>query len=326
VCEDANFCKAMAELKKHNNVSDTSALEETLENVVGAWPSLLYMTEAELATQIKKALTTVGAANFDDQTCAFMAEGILRTAHNAFTDRVSKLMSLAGVKPCDDCKDQYPQFKETVEKYFPTLDEASGTEMQLFVDLYNALREVYEISTQEDDVVVSNETVNHLEELKNIIEGSRQPSLEVASAAAAWLQYLVETNLESSTWNVSNTPHMTVSGDHPAMAQKARQSYSPAGDGDHEGVPEGGRESDGKNISGPSAAWSTIADGDTYPDLKNPYVPKAGEFTMPRDKGVDKEDGLAFKSGETWPNLQNPYVPKEPSVDKMKETDLIVDK
>ena len=328
--EDTNFCKAMAELKKHNNLSDSASLEEALENVVGTWPSVLYVTESELAAQIKKALTTVNASNFDDKTCAFMAEGIIRTAHNSFSDRVAKIMSLAGVKPCEDCKDKYPQFKETVEKYFQTLDEANSGEMQMFVDLYESLREVYNIADQEKDEIVCDETANHLDELKSIIEGKSQPSLEVASAAAAWLQYIVESNLETQDWSVSNTPHMTTSGDHPAMAEKARKSYSPAADAVSAGHVAGGAMSDGKTVnntqdSGEAGLWGNIGGKDTYPDLDNPYVPKAGEFTMAKEKGADKEDGLGFTDGETWPSLQNPYVPKsvEP---KMKETDLVVDK
>jgi hypothetical protein len=323
--EDSNFCKAMAELKKHNNVSDATALEETLENIVGTWPSVLYATENELTAQIKKSLTTINASNFDDQTCAFMAEGILRTAHNAFADRVSKIMSLAGVKPCEDCKDKYPQFKETAEKYFATLDESNAGEMQMFVDLYEALREIYEIANESQDEIVREETANHLDELKNVIEGKSQPSFEVASAAAAWLQYIVETNLETKDWDVSNAPHITAGGDHPAMAEKARKSFSPAGDASGS-APEGGQSSDGKAWgSADDSSWTGIGGKDTYPDLNNPYVPKSAEFTMPKEKGVDKEDGLAFDSGETWPSLQNPYVPKavEP---KMKSDDLVVDK
>jgi hypothetical protein len=55
---------------------------------------------------------------------------------------------------------------------------------------------------------------------------------------------------------------------------------------------------------------------------------------MKGEKGVDKDnnnDWDRFQSDETWPNLKNPYVPKAetPETYKMnhgKETDLVVDK
>ena len=59
--EDTNFCKAVADLKRHNNMADNSALEESLENIVSKWPSVLYLTQDELANTIKVSLETVNA-------------------------------------------------------------------------------------------------------------------------------------------------------------------------------------------------------------------------------------------------------------------------
>jgi hypothetical protein len=52
---------------------------------------------------------------------------------------------------------------------------------------------------------------------------------------------------------------------------------------------------------------------DMYPDLENPYVPKAGEFTLHGEPGVDKnwDKGLdMYQTDDTFPSLENPYVPK----------------
>jgi hypothetical protein len=88
--EDTSFCKAMADLKRYNNISDNNALEETLEAVVARWPDVLYLTHSELAEQISNALDVANVKNYDDNICNFMAEGILWKAHGAYTDQCSQ--------------------------------------------------------------------------------------------------------------------------------------------------------------------------------------------------------------------------------------------
>lgn len=337
--EDVEFCKAVADLKRQNNVSDTAALEESLENIVSKWPSVLYLTQDELAETIKHALEVVNATNFDDQTCEFMAEGILRTAHNAYVDRVHKIVTLAGTTVKEDAEDKYSEFKNVVNTFFPTLDENNALEMQVYVDLYEALREVYGLAESENDEPVKAETASYLNELAAIIQKEVEPSLEVAQSAAEWLNWLVETNLENKPWTVSNSVHQTVNGDHPDMAKKARHGYTPSSDfsgnwGDSAPV------SDGKSYKGAGASemrsrsWGNIGSKETYPSLSNPYIPKPfGDYTMKGEKGVDKDQGHLSSphGGDTWPTLQNPYVPKAETpqsykMNKGKEADLVVDK
>lgn len=339
--EDVNFCKAVAELKRHNAVSDNDALEEALGNIVTNWPSVLYLTQTELASVVKEALDTVGATNFDDQTCDFMAEGILRVAHNAYSDRVNKIFKLAGVNPDklqeDENTDKYMQFKNVVDQFYPTIDENQQLEMQVFVDLYEVIREIYEVAREEDNTHLQMETSDHLEKLLPIVQLEARPSVEIAEAATEWLSMFVETNLETKPWNVSNKPHVTVSGDHPDMAVKARHSYAPASDssGNWGDVAPA---SDGKNYKGGEAdkmrndAWGQFGGDNVFPSLQNPYTPKPfGDYTMKGEPGVDKANDPTgqWDSGDTWPNLQNPYVPASIDVWKMnkgKEQDLIVDK
>ncbi|MCK9459656.1 MAG: hypothetical protein M0R80_08460 [Proteobacteria bacterium] len=332
--EDAQFCKAVNDLRRQNALSDATALEEALENVVSNWPNVLYLTQTELAQQIKVALETVHATNYDDQVCDFMAEGILRTAQEVYTDRVEKIVKLAGTKMCEEC-DQYLAFQEIVSKFFPTVDENVQRELAVYADLYETLRKIYEASNEN---LVKVTTAGHLNELASVLQREVEPSVQVVEEAVEWLMHLIETNLAGGPWSVSNKPHQTVVGDHPAMAQKAKQGYTPASDfsgdwGDSAPV------SDGKSYRGGLAdemrnrSWSNWGNGETYPELKNPYIPKPfGDYTG-TEKGVDKASDATsqWSSSDTWPALQNPYVPKAETPDSYKmnggkEEDLVVDK
>ena len=55
IAEDTGFCKSVAELKRHNNMSENNALEETLENIVTKWPVVLYLTQTELAQSVNSS-------------------------------------------------------------------------------------------------------------------------------------------------------------------------------------------------------------------------------------------------------------------------------
>ena len=332
--EDAQFCKAVNDLRRQNALSDATALEEALENVVSNWPNVLYLTQTELAQQIKVALETVHATNYDDQVCDFMAEGILRTAQEVYTDRVEKIVKLAGTKMCEEC-DQYLAFQEIVSKFFPTVDENVQRELAVYADLYETLRKIYEASNEN---LVKVTTAGHLNELASVLQREVEPSVQVVEEAVEWLMHLIETNLAGGTWTVSNKPHQTVVGDHPAMAQKAKQGYTPASDfsgdwGDSAPV------SDGKSYRGGLAdemrnrSWGNWGNAETFPELKNPYIPKPfGDYTG-TEKGVDKASDATsqWSSSDTWPALQNPYVPKAETPDSYKmnggkEEDLVVDK
>jgi hypothetical protein len=338
LAEDVNFCKAMADLRKCNAMSDNKRLQEVLEAIVVRWPNVIYLTQAELAGSIATALETVGETSYDDQTCTFMAEGILRTAFEAYNERVQRIVKLSGMK-VESTDDAYIDFQNIVERFFKFLDENTKLEMQVFVDLYNALVEVYRLGHEEGNEFLMGEASSFLKELKGVVDQTVEPTLELAGEVAAWLMHLVETNLESEDWDVSNTPHQTIVGDHPQMAKNAQKGYTPASDfsGDWGDVAP---VSDGKSYKGGLAdemrkdAWGNWANDDTWPSLDNPYVPKAGVWTMKGEKGADvdgTDDWSRYTSNDTWPNLQNPYVPKEAGGVggrgyKMKSDNLVVDK
>lgn len=333
--KEATFVRAMVDLKKYNAVSDNSGLETTLENIVGAWPHLLLLTQDELADQIANALNSAGHMNYDDQTCQFMAEGILRKAHDAYSDKAKRIMTLSQIQP-GTSGDHYQSFKDVVDQFYPTIDESENVKYQVFADLYRALNEVYHTVDRQGDEAAKGDITTYMRDCEDVLNRQAEPDIELAETIAEWLQTLVETNIDSEEWGVSNDVHTTISGDHPRMAQNARKGYTPSSDFSGDWGAEA-PVSDGKSYHGDETekmknSWANVGGPDTAPDLSNPYVPKPfGDYKMKGEKSVVDDDGDfgTWQSGETWPSLQNPYVPKNamtPSNYKAKSDNLIVDK
>lgn len=343
--EDQVFVKAMADLKRYNNISDNSALEETLEAIVSRWPDVLYVTEGELASQIATALETANVTNYDDATCAFMAEAILRMAHHAFTDRVRKIGSLAGAATditaeCKTCDDSYKEFKTVADKFYLQLDESDQSDLRVFADLFKALHEVHRVAGETGDEATKAEVEGYMQECAAVLNRETEVDLNLAETIANYLHDLVEANVSGaeSTWDVSNSDvHRTINGDNPRMNWAAKQcdavpSKFPGDWGDEAPV------SDGKSYKGGLAdemrnrSWGNHSGSDMWPDLKNPYVPKPfGDYKMKEKSAVDdgQSDWSRYQDGDTWPNLKNPYVPDSPwdkSKYKMKSDNLVVDK
>ncbi len=316
--ENQNFCNAIAELKKCNAISDSEALEESLENIVRQYPNVLYVTEQELALIIKEALSITNSKNYDDQVCTFMAEGILRKAHAAYAEKVQQIMHLAAAPKMEENTDEYGHFQHVVEQFFPMIDEKFGLERKAFADLYESLRKVYDKANRRGDSALKNEAASYLNDVAEILNNNSRPDLELAVEAATWIKTIIETNLESGAWNVSNAVHVTVNGDHPDMAKKAAHSYKPASDfSGNWGDPAPMLDPDGKGYKGNapeqarSKSWGNVGGHDTYPTLSNPYIPKSfGDYKIKGE--TDSNDDLLGQkqSSDTWPNLQNPYLPK----------------
>lgn len=321
--EDQNFCKACIDLKRQNAMSDSQALEECLENIVSAFPSVLYVTQPELAILIGEALKTAGEKNYDDQTCMFMSEGILRKAHSAYSERVQQILHLASAPKLEDEEaDPYLFFQHVVENFYPAIDERFGLERKVFADLYESLEGIYKKADRQGDTALKNETGSYLNELAAVLNNEAKPELGLVEEVASWTKSIIETNLETGRWNVSNSAHVTVSGDHPDMAKKAKHPYKPSADfsGDWgDSAPAIGQDS--MNYKGSHAdemrgrSWGNTSK-EVFPSLKNPYVPSPfGDYTMKGEKGVDKDafgqHHGSWQSSDTWPDLQNPYVPKE---------------
>jgi hypothetical protein len=323
ISENKEFTDEIADLKRANALSDNKAIEESLEKVATKFPQAIYLTESELAGQIKSCLESISATNYDDETCRFLAEGILRTIHENFVDRVSKIVKLAGAQVNEKATDKYVDFKGIVEKYYAQIDESVTLEMQAFVDIYEALRQVHELAKEENNETVAEETASYLDELLPIVKNEAELSLEVLGEAAEWLYEIAEGSMPEE-WKVES-PVVTASGEHPDLAKKGKHSQSPA---DMEGeTPDVHHTSDGKEYNGAAAkelegeGWSNIGGEGVYPSLDNPYVPKAEHPKIVGEKDVDSDSGQLAHWGDndTWPNLQNPYVKQSVTPDSVKE-------
>lgn len=321
--EDHGFVKAVAELKRFNNTSDTGALEEALENVVSKYGDVIYLTQGELEAAIAEAFEIASVKNYDDSTVSFIAEAILRTAHSAYTDRVRKIATAAGAKgdltaECKECEDAYVEFQQAAGELFSKMDESEGIDMKMFNDLYKALHEMHRIATEVGDEAAKIETSTLMSDCEEVISQRRQPSLELAEEIAEYIADVVESNLPNSgEWQDSGV-HTSASGEHPMTAWNAKQTDavpSKFNGRDEYGV-DRAPVSDGKDFGGEDEmAHDALAnDGGehVWPSLSNPYIPEPFTFTMKGDKGADKDqDELStFQSNDTWPNLQNPMHPK----------------
>jgi hypothetical protein len=317
VSEDQTFIKAMADLKRYNNVSDNSSLEESLEAIVSYWPDILFVTEEELAQQINIALSTANVGNYDNDTCTFMAEAILRTAHNAYTDKVRKIASLAGATSdvtaeSSDCEDAYREFSVVSADLFNKLDENNELEVRIFGDLYNALHSVYKIAEHTGDEGTRIEVADMMRECYAIINSARLPDMELAESIANYLSDLLESDdSEHSDKGWDHGVEVDELGDHPMTKWNAKQSGIPSNN--LGGWKDAAPVSDGKSYHGHSdeMGHNALANHgkNTWPNINNPIHPKS-IFPKMKEKSVVDEDGLATLQKDTWPNLSNPMAPK----------------
>jgi len=319
LAHDQNFCTLVADVKRYNNISDNKELEESINTLVSKFPSVLYLTQEELARTVGLALDSAGVNNYDDQTCKFMAEGILRVAHGAYVERVDKIKKLANRTELSESDDNYLDFQKIVTDFFPSLDESTQLEMKMFEDLYNAAVDIRRIALESENDVVRNEASEFIVELEQILKGRLVPNLELAADVADWLEELAEGNLPgaSDSWDVVKTPHKTTTGDHPQMAKNAKvpgiASQYPGDWGDE--APMIGQDSNAWNHGDEARnrSWGNSGGKETWPTLSNPHVPAPfGDYKMKGEKSVvDDDDAFAtWGDGDTWPNLQNPYIPK----------------
>jgi len=321
--EDQGFVKAVAEIKRHNNTSNNSALEEALENMVSRFSNIIYLTQDELTAMVGEALETANVRNYDDSTCQFIAEAILRTAHNAYADSVRKIGKAAGVKgditsECRDCEDSYREFQDVAEKLYRHLDESENIDLKVFSDLYKALHEMHKVASEIGDEAVKIETASMMSDCEAVLSKTEIPSLDLAESIAEYISDMVEANLENSgEWKDSDV-HISATGEHPMSAWNAKQSDatpSKFNGRDEYGV-DRAPVSDGKDFGGEDElqnnAFGNDSSDHTWPSLSNPYIPEPFNFTMKGEKGVDKDNDEigTFQSNDTWPNLQNPLHPK----------------
>ena len=316
--DDEEFCKALAELKRSNAMSDNDALEETLEGIVTKWPSVLYLTQDELAQKISGALETVGSTNFDDHTCNFMSEGILRVAHDAYSDRVERIKNISGSEDNEESEDSYIDFQETIKEFYPTLDEDIDNNLKVFEAVYQAIGDVYRQAEDSRDDALKEGALSHLELLANVLNQDIQADLNIVESASEWLYLLIEANLDNVDFYAE--PHVSGGvmgdsgeGDHPAVGDAADKAYSPARDfagddknrwkvSDEEGESLGDVE--GTTKKNPYIFWD---DAKTKREVGDEGAEELGDMESSMS---NPSYAQAEKAGDEapWPPKKNPFL------------------
>jgi hypothetical protein len=156
-----------------------------------------------------------------------------------------------------------------------------------------------------------------MRECSAIINRGAVPDLELAETIAGYISDLTESE---EGWD--HDVEVNATGDHSMTKWNAKQSsVSSSNTGSWR---DAAPVSDGKNYNKGHAdemgysALGHSTSSDTWPDIKNPYVPK---FIAPKvkEKAISSEDGLGDDQFQnTWPKLNNPLSPK-PVMPKMVE-------
>ncbi len=307
VAKESNWVRACSDLKRFNAISDNKALETAFENVASAWPNLLFLTEAELSAKIKETLNNAGATNFDDSTCDFLAEGILRTSHKAYSDNVNKIVSSVGAMSEGS---DYSSFSKVAETVLTTVDNNTKVETQVFSDLYRGLSEVFRAAERIGDEATKAETASLLSDVELVLNGEEKDMLRVAEEAALYLQTVTEAalNMDGMTWHVSSSAHESEVGDNPAIHGYADVDAVP---GKYTGKFKSSPFSDGKTVKAGSEEFYTNMKGkDMFPNMDNPYAPKPGDFKMHGEKAIeDDKEYTKYSGSDVFPALKNPYIP-----------------
>ena len=306
------FAKAMNDLRHANALSDVNMLESTLENIVGAWPSLVYLTKKELTNIVKESLDTINAHNYDDEVCEFMADAILRTAHNIYEDRVQTVFKVAGVEASKD----FERFQEVSEAIYPKMDEDYNRELGAFQDVFSALKETYSIAANVNNKIVKAKVQNILESIQDILNNNKVVDYSVLEEANNIISSIVEANIPMAEkdWHVSDKAHTSLGGDNPYTDKLAKVDAFPAKyNGDWKSAAP---VSDGKSYSGSldkeMSSAHTSSGKDIFPNLSNPYILKDEKPQVHDDSPnvIDSDNLATNQGGDTWPNLSNPYLPK----------------
>jgi hypothetical protein len=306
--QQANWLKAVNDMRRFNAMSSGSDLQNCFENVIGAWPNLLYMSRGELANKINEALEMSGARNYDDDTCAFLADGVIRTAHKTYTDKVGKIFNAAG-RQTD--LDDFEAFAAISEAVFRKADETIRAERQVFKDLYRSLSEVYRIARTMGDEATGFEVSSLIHECESVLKNENAPSLGVAEDLALYLESATQAlDFDGASWTVMS-PVISINGDNPFIHKYGAMNGSP---GDHKGPYDLSPTSDGHTVKTDVTGmeyYTNMHGKDLNPNLHNPYAPEAGNFEI---KGATPMVSDTFELGtsggkDTWPALMNPYIP-----------------
>jgi len=298
---------ACKDMKRCNSMSDASKLQETIENVISAFPSVIYLTEAELAKLISDTLVKESVRNFDDNDCIFLAEGILRTCYDNFKDKVNQIYKLGETFDADS----YEAFRHASEVMVEKLDEVANSERMAFEDTFKALNSLGNLAEQYGDIAIKHEVNAYLGEIEQALVGKKEFDLDVLEEAAVMLKAAANLPM-SGAWSVSDKVYNTVTGDVDAILKYSKIDGTPGKYASTRSpFVSDGKSYDKLGIEDLKQGYLTHDGSDVYPNVKNPYVPKAGDFKIHGEKTIDSDsDVLGYDDGpDTWNKLKNPYIP-----------------
>lgn len=307
LAHNAHWGLACKDMKKCNAMSDASKLQETIENVVAAFPSVIYLTESELSKLISDTLVKEGAKNFDDETCSFLAEGVLRTCYENYKDKVNQIFKLADMFESDS----YEGFKSASESMVEKLDEAAKNERMAFEDTYKALNSLAGLAEHFGDAAIKHEIAGYMGDIENALTGRKAFDIDVLEEAATMLKAAANLPM-SGDWHVSDKVGTTVTGDVEGLAKLSKVDGTPGKYASTRSpFVSDGKSYDKQGVEDLKKGYLTQDGNDVYPNVKNPYVPKAGDFKIHGEKAIESDsDVLGHDDGpDTWDKLKNPYIP-----------------
>ena len=306
--QQPTWIKAVTDMRRFNAMSSQEDLQTCFENVVTAWPALLYLRREEVADKINEALAMSGVKNFSDETCAFLADGVIRTAHKTYSDKVGKIFNIAG-KAAD--LDDFDAFATVAEAVFAKADETARSEKQVFKDLYRSLSEVYNISRRTGDAATSTEVASLIHECESVLKNESTPNLLVAEDLALYLEAATQAlDFDGAPWTVM-APVISLNGDNPFIHKYGAMNGAP---GDHTGPYNLSPTSDGHTVKvdiKDMEYYTDMKGKDLNPEVRNPYVPQAGDFVIKGATPIESDSDILGQDGgkDTWPALSNPYIP-----------------
>jgi|LakMenEpi03Aug12_release.lakeMendotaPanAssembly.Ray.scaffolds.fasta_scaffold69971_2 hypothetical protein len=307
LAHNAHWGLACKDMKKCNAMSDSSKLQETIENVAAAFPSVVYLTEGELARLISDTLVRENVKNFDDDSCVFLAEGVLRTCYETYKDKVNQIFKIADMFESDS----YEGFKHASEIMVDKLNEVSKTEKMAFEDTYKALNSLAGLAEHFGDASIKHEIAGYMGDIENALTGKKAFDIDVLEEAAAMLKAAANLPM-SGDWHVSDKVGNTVTGDIESMSRYGKIDGSPGKYASTRSpFVSDGKSYDKQGVEDLRKGYLTHDGSDVYPNVKNPYVPKAGDYKIHGEKTIDSDsDVLGYNDGPgTWDKLKNPYIP-----------------
>jgi hypothetical protein len=304
---NAHWGLACKDMKKCNAMSDASKLQETVENVVAAFPSIVYLTENELAKLISDTLISENVKNFDDETCFFLAEGLLRTCYDNYKDKVNQIYKLADMFESKS----YEGFKHASEIMVDKLEEVKRTERMAFEDAYKSLNSLAGLAEHFGDASIKHEISGYMSDIEHSLSGKKPFDLDVLEEAAVMLKALANLPM-SGEWHVSDKVGHTVTGDIESMSKYSKIDGAPGKYASTRSpFVSDGKSYDKQGVEDLKQGYLTHDGSDVYPNVRNPYVPKAGDYKIHGEKTIDADsDVLGQDDGpDTWDKLKNPYIP-----------------